>query len=178
MKNFHQRAIILILAFFFVCVCGLIGMTFLSHTRDFVTESRTIKAPIDKVWTSVADRQHYLRTRKEIIRYSIQDSIKPNWVEYYGVGDSLINKTVVSVPQSKFHYVAWSNKYLQVTGYKIQMQAIDSHSTHVSISEKTQYYNHSADVYMNILKPKASLNYEFLKITNTLNYLDSLGKTI
>lgn len=176
MNHFHpflRKSIVVILVFFLLAVIGLVSLTFLRPGQKPITESRIINSNINKVWQSIYHKELYLNSRKEISKYIIYDTINPKWVEYYGSSDSQNAFTVLSSVNSRFHYVTYSKKYLQVAGYQIKLSPISEDQTKVSIIEHSIYYNTWANIYMRILKPKASIDYEFLKITNTINYIDS-----
>lgn len=169
-----RKSLVIILIVCFLGVLTLVFLTFLRPKTSGNSDSKTIPHNISKVWTAVFDKKNYLQSKKEIIKYNIYDTIVPRWTEYYGANDSQNNKAVLVQKNSRFHYVTWSYRYEQIVGYKIKLDSIQPDQTLVTITEKPLYYNTWANIYFNILKPKATIQYEFLKVQNTIQYMDSV----
>ncbi len=171
-----RKSLSILLAFFFLCVLGLIALSFIKPKTIESVQTRTMNYPVQKVWNSFFHPDLILKTRKDIDKYQVYDTISPRWVEYVGNKDTIEYKTIITQKNKRIHYLVVQRKYEQFNGFMISLDSIDTLHTRVTIREKSLYYNNWANIYFKILKPEVLIDFEFEKIDKTIQTLDSLNQ--
>jgi len=160
----------------FLSVIILVGLTFFNPEAKINRTDKIIYQPLAKTWQAIYDKKYYLQSKKEIIRYKIYDSLSPRWVEFYTPSDSIENKTASWIPLKKLTYATLNTKHQQINTFSYRLEALDSNHTKVTIYELSRYFNIWGSIYFQLFQPSTVLDYEFVKLNNTLQYLDSLEK--
>lgn len=170
-SGFLGKSLAVFLTLMFLVVVAMIVLTFIKPDARTNRLSSEIDAPIDQVWTCIYDRKLYLATKKEIIKSTIYDTIIPRWVEFYTPSDSVENRAVKVETKRLFTYTIINRKYEQVNGIAIRLDKINDTKTKVTIVECSQYFNSWASIYFQLFHPNTVVDYEFIKIKNTLTSL-------
>lgn len=156
-------------------VC-LIGIIFFVPKTKINHKSETLPYSQEKVWAALSNKKFYLSSKKEIEKYRIVDSLKPRWIEYYTANDSVENITTSLVDKSRLTYAIVNRKYQQVNAFSFRLNASDSLHTQVDYYELSRYFNAWGAVYFQLFYPNTVIDYEMVKLRNTLQYIDSLHK--
>ncbi len=170
-SGFKGKSLAIIFTLSIVLSIAMVALTFIKPDTKTNSLSSEIDAPIDQVWKCIYDKKLYLATRKEMIKSTIYDSINPRWVEFYSPSDSVENVTYKAVNNRLFDYTIINRKYEQVNGIAIRLEKINEKKTKVTIVECSQYFNSWASIYFQLFHPNTVLDYELVKIKNTLTSL-------
>lgn len=160
----------------FLSVIALLGLTFFNPESKMNHSERIINHPLTKTWQAIYDKKYYLQSKKEIIQYKVYDSLSPRWVEFYTPSDSIENKTASWIPSKKLTYATLNTKHQQINALSYRIDSLDHNRTKVTIYELSRYFNVWGSIYFQLFQPSTVLDYEFVKLNNTLQYLDSLEK--
>lgn len=172
-QNFLSKLLIVVFIVIFMGVMALLTLSFFKPSDKTNVKTKTLPYSISKVWTSIYDRSYYLNSKKEIEKFTIYNSARPQWTEYYTGRDSVENRSVVVVKNKFFSYVSINRKYEQINGFMIRLDSVSTNSTKITIAEKSIFFNNWANIYFRILKPQALINFEHLKIQNTILFMNS-----
>jgi hypothetical protein len=170
-SGFKGKSLAIIFTLMLLISVAMIVLTFIKPDARINRLSSEIDAPIDQVWTCIYDKKLYLATKKEIIKSTIYDSIKPRWVEFYTPSDSVENVAYKVEKNRLFTYTIINRKYEQVNGIAIRLDKINEKKTKVTIVECSQYFNSWASIYFQLFHPNTVVDYELVKIKNTLTSL-------
>jgi hypothetical protein len=165
-----------VFGFIFLSVIALVGLTFFNPESKINSSEKIINQPVTKTWQAIYDKKYYLLSKKEIIKYTIYDSVNPRWVEFYTPSDSINNQTTTYIHSKKLTYAIVNNKHQQINSFSYRLDSIDDTHTKVKIYELSRYFNVWGSIYFQLFNPNTVLNYEFVKLNNTLSIMDSLAK--
>lgn len=154
-------------------VLALIALSFIKLDTRPVVQSKIIPYSISEVWESLYHKEHYLNSKKEIIKYAIYDTLSPRWVEYYSPNDSVENTTISMTQRRTYHYAISNRKYEQTHDIRIALDSIAPDETKVSITEKSIYLNNWSNIYFRLFRKTTVADFEILKIENTLTSMHS-----
>lgn len=157
-----------------IALIGLISVTFFVPESSIHSDTRELEYPSHRVWKAIYDRKYYLQSKNEIQSYIIRDSFKPRWVEKYTPSDSVENKTTSFIPFRKMTYFIINRKYQQINGFSFHLDSLSPNKTQLTCYEYSRYFNVWGAVYFQLFYPNTVLEYEFIKINNTLKYIDSV----
>lgn len=163
-----------VFGFIFLSVAVLLALSFFNPKSNIKHANKTISHSTASVWQAIYNKELYLKSKKEITRYHIYDSISPKWVEYYTPNDSIENRTTSYTEKSRLTYASMNRKYQQVNAFSYRIDSLAPQRTRVTISEYSRYFNLWGSLYFQLFRPNTVLEYEFVKLENTLTYLDSL----
>lgn len=175
-NTFQTRSLAVIFGLIIISLIGMLALHLFKPKPKTNIQSKVLDYPVSSVWNAVYEKAYYLRSKKEIMKYSIYDSVKPNWTEYYSPNDSVQNKTTAYHVKKSMNYTIVNLKYEQLHNISIALDSISSTQTKVTIAEKSIYNNAWAGIYFQMLHPHTVLDYEFVKISNTLQYIDSVSR--
>lgn len=170
------KSLAIILGIVFIIILGMGGLSFFKPENKINKQSRDIDENINIVWKAIANKNYYLSSRKEITNFIIYDSLRPRWTEYFGKQDSVENRVYKLKEKKLFSYTIINRKYEQVNGIAILLDSIQDKKTKITIVECSQYFNTWAGIYFQLFHPNTVLDYEYIKINNTIHYIDSLSK--
>lgn len=176
-NNFLARLSSFVFGAIFLSVAVLLGLTFFVPEDKIGEVEYTIDYPIAQVWQAVYKPSYYIKAKKEIIKYRIYDSILPCWTEYYTPQDSIENKTTTVIPQKKLTYGIVNQKHQQINTFSYKLEAVNDKQTKLSIYEKSRYFNVWGSIYFQLFRPTTVIDYEYVKIKNTLKYIDSQNQS-
>ena len=175
-NNFLARLSAFVFGAIFLSVAVLLGLTFFVPESKIRKLENTLDYPIAQVWKAIYEPSHYLKAKKEITKYKIYDTVLPRWTEYYTPQDSIENKTTKVIQQMKLTYGIINKKHQQVNAFSFKLEAVNDKQTKLTIHEKSRYFNVWGSIYFQLFRPNTVIDYEYVKITNTLKYIDSLNK--
>lgn len=170
-SGFLGKSLAIFLTIMFIIIIGMIVLTFIKPESKINSLNSIVDAPIDIVWQSIYDKKLYLATKKEIIKSTIYDTVIPRWVEFYSPSDSVENKAVKVEKNKLFTYAIINRKYEQVNGIAIRLEKVSESKTKVTIVECSQYFNSWASIYFQLFHPNTVVDYELVKIKNTITSL-------
>jgi hypothetical protein len=151
----------------------MVCLTFIKPEPILNYQTKVIEYSLDKTWMAIYNKSYYLNSKKEITKYTIFDTTMPRWTEHYSSTDSVENKTIELINKKKFCYSIINKKYEQVNGIAIRIDSIGVNQTKLSIAECSQYFNSWASIYFKLFHPNTVIDYEFVKIKNTLQFIDN-----
>lgn len=154
----------------FLGVISLIALTFFVPTPTINTKEQIIDYPIVRVWEAIHKKNYYLQSKPQISKYKIYDTILPSWTEYYTPSDSTENKTKSIVLYKKLTYAIINAKHQQINTISFHLDSISPNQTKVKIYELSKYFNVWGAVYFQLFHPNTVIDYEFIKLKNTLEY--------
>ena len=160
----------------FLSVIVLVGLTFFNPESKMNRSERIINQPLSKTWQAIYNKKNYLQSKKEINKYTIYDSLNPRWVEFYTPSDSIENLTTSWIPLKKMTYATINKKYQQINAFSYRLDSINQKDTKVTIYELSRYFNVWGSIYFQLFHPKTVIDYEFVKLNNTLTIIDSLSQ--
>lgn len=166
----------LVFGIIFLSVFVLLGLTFFNPDSKINHSEKIINQSPTKTWQAIYDKKYYLQSKKEIIKYKIYDSLSPRWVEYYTPGDSVENQTKTIIPKTKLTYFTINKKHQQINGFSYRLDSISENQTRVNVYELSRYFNVWGSIYFQLFHPNTVLDYEFVKLNNTITLIDSLSK--
>jgi hypothetical protein len=166
----------LVFGIIFLSVIVLLGLTFFNPDSKINRSEKIINQSPTKTWQAIYDKKYYLQSKKEIIKYKIYDSLLPRWVEYYTPSDSVENQTKTIIPKTKFTYFTINKKHQQINGFSYRLDSISENQTKVKVYELSRYFNVWGSIYFQLFHPNTVLDYEFVKLNNTISIIDSLSK--
>jgi hypothetical protein len=175
-NTFLARLSAFVFGAIFLSVAVLLGLTFFVPESKIRKLENTLDYPIAQVWKAIYEPSHYLKAKKEITKYKIYDTVLPHWTEYYTPQDSIENKTTKVIQQMKLTYGIINKKHQQVNAFSFKLEAVNDKQTKLIIYEKSRYFNVWGSIYFQLFRPNTVIDYEYVKITNTLKYIDSLNK--
>jgi len=175
-NTFLARLSAFVFGAIFLSVAVLLGLTFFVPESKIRKLENTLDYPIAQVWKAIYEPSHYLKAKKEITKYKIYDTVLPRWTEYYTPQDSIENKTTKVIQQMKLTYGIINKKHQQVNAFSFKLEAVNDKQTKLTIHEKSRYFNVWGSIYFQLFRPNTVIDYEYVKITNTLKYIDSLNK--
>jgi len=170
-QRFVQRLLAIVFGIIALGVLALIGLSFIKLDSRPTVQSKVISFPIDEVWKSVYQKENYLKSKKEIVRYTIYDSIRPQWVEYYSPNDSVENRTLSYEKNHLLRYLISNKKYEQTHEITIRLDSLAPQKTAIKVTEKSAYINNWSNIYFRLFHKDAVAQFEILKIENTLQYI-------
>jgi len=160
----------------FLSVLVLLALTFFVPKGKMRKAEYTLDYPRQRVWQAIYQPTYYLSSKKEISKYKVYDTIMPRWTEYYTSQDSIENRTATVIPMHKLTYGILNRKHQQINAFSFRVDAIDAKHTKLTIYEWSRYFNVWGSIYFQLLRPNTVLDYEYVKIHNTLTYIDSIGQ--
>lgn len=175
-NNVLSRISAFVFGIIFLSVIVLLGLTFFNPDSKMNRSEKTINQPLAKTWNAIYDKKFYLQSKKEIIKYKIYDSLSPRWVEFYTPSDSIENVTTSWIPAKKLTYATVNSKHQQINAFSYRLDSIDNNHTKVTVFELSRYFNVWGSLYFQLFHPNTVLDYEFVKLNNTLTIIDSLTK--
>lgn len=170
-SNFKRRSLAVLFSLCFLIAIGMVILTFIKPEAILNCQNQEINTSLDTVWKAIYDKKCYLTSKKEIIKYVIYDTILPRWSEYYTPSDSVENKVTKMESKRLFCYTIMNRKYEQVNGIAMRLDSISQNKTKVTIVECSQYFNSWASIYFKLFHPKTVIDYEFVKIKNTIQFI-------
>ena len=175
-NNFLARLSAFVFGAIFLSVAVLLGLTFFVPESKIRKLEHTLDYPIALVWKAIYEPNYYLKAKKEITKYKIYDTVLPRWTEYYTPQDSIESKTTKVIQQMKLTYGIINKKHQQVNAFSFKLEAVNDKQTKLTIHEKSRYFNVWGSIYFQLFRPNTVIDYEYVKITNTLKYIDSLNQ--
>lgn len=175
-KNILSRISAFVFGLIFLSVIALLGLTFFNPESKMNRSERIIDQPLSKTWQAIYDKKNYLHSKKEISKYTIYDSISPRWVEFYTPSDSIENLTTSWIPSKKMTYATVNKKHQQINAFSYRLDSIDKNHTKVTVFELSRYFNVWGSLYFQLFHPNTVIDYEFVKLNNTLTSIDSVAK--
>lgn len=175
-NNLLGRISAFVFGIIFLSVFILLGLTYFNPDSKMNRSEKIINQPLTKTWRAIYDKKFYLQTKKEIIKYTIYDSLSPRWVEFYTPSDSIENNTSSWIASKKLTYATVNKKHQQINAFSYRLDSIDNNHTKVTIYELSRYFNVWGSLYFQLFHPNTVIDYEFVKLNNTLYIIDSLAK--
>jgi hypothetical protein len=154
----------------FLVTLFLVSLTFFAPKKFCSKVTLHLEVPDSIVWKALTDKNLYKKTRPELSKFVLYDSIKPRWVEYFTLSDSVVNETIRMTPKSQWSYCVKNLKYEQVN-YFNYLIVPNNHETTVFITENSSYLNIWARVYFGIFNKNAAIKFEELKLKNNIQYI-------
>jgi len=175
-NGFLSKSLAGILLLIFIAVITMVSLTFFKPQNKINILSKTLDFSSAKIWEAIYIKNYYLSSKKEITKSIIYDSVKPQWTEFYTASDSVENKTYKYISKKQYSYAIINRKYEQINGIAIRLDSLSENKTKVTIAECSEYFNSWAGIYFQMLHPNTVIDYEFVKINNTIKYIDSISQ--
>jgi hypothetical protein len=159
-------AFILFIVFVFLII--MISLTFIAPKKyENKKKYQIAGASIQNVWEASNNIIEYQKSRENLYKLVVKDTLKLSFVEYYSPSDSMEYKTIVLNPNQykKYKLINW--KYEQFNTIEMRLDSIPN-AIEVTFSETSIYQNVWARVYNTILAPNTTLDFEFFKIKSLI----------